>query len=209
MKRLLIIGAGGFGREVLDIAREQPQCGVEWVPSGFLDSRAELAEGGHLPLPILMSPHDYQPNAGDLLICAVDKPTDKRYYIRMMLERGANFISLIHPDVDVSSSSSIGLGCIIYKYARLGPGACLGDFSTLGYCSGLGHDAVVGTFSQLSSHVSINGRCIIGDEVLVGASVTVHPDVRVGSSSVLGIGSVVIRNVAAGKTVFGVPAKGL
>jgi sugar O-acyltransferase (sialic acid O-acetyltransferase NeuD family) len=209
MHRLIIIGAGGFGREVADVALCHPDRNRLWALAGFLDSRTHLAESGMLQAPLIGAPGQYRPQPEDRFVCAVDRPAQKKAYVELVRSAGGQFISLIHPEIDLSPSARIGDGCILYRYARIGPNAELGDHSCLGYCSGLGHDSTVGRFCQLSGLVSINGRCTVEDEVLIGASATIYPGKRVGARAVVGTGAVVISNVPAKVTVFGNPAKRL
>jgi sugar O-acyltransferase (sialic acid O-acetyltransferase NeuD family) len=162
-----------------------------------------------LQAPIIGDPARYRPGPEDRFICAVDKPALKKSYVELVLAAGGTFMSLVHPETDLSPSARIGTGCILYRYARVGPNAELGDHSCLGYCSGLGHDSVVGRFCQLSGLVSVNGRCLVGDEVLIGASATIYPGKKVGARAVVGMGAVVIGHVPADVTMFGNPAKRL
>jgi acetyltransferase-like isoleucine patch superfamily enzyme len=69
------------------------------------------------------------------------------------------------------------------------------------------HDAVVGRWSQLHGHVDITGGVVLGEGVLVGSHATILPGIKVGDGAVIGAGSVVTKDVPAGTTVFGVPAR--
>jgi acetyltransferase-like isoleucine patch superfamily enzyme len=83
----------------------------------------------------------------------------------------------------------------------------LGRFVTLNLAATVGHDVAVGDWSTLSGHVDITGKVSLGEGVFAGSHACVLPGLKVGDRAVVGAGTVVTRNVSAGSTMFGVPAK--
>lgn len=205
MKRLLVVGAGGLGREAMDVARIL-ESGAGWRIAGFLDSRKDVLEGKSAGYPLVGSPDTYQPGDDELFVCAVGDPSARRSYIEALERRGAAFAQLLHPESDISPSARIGRGVVALKYARVGPDARVGEFTCIGYASGVAHDVILGRFCQISGHCSVNGRARLEDEVSLGAHAVVLPDVVVGRGATVGAGSVAVRNVPPGCTVFGMPA---
>ena len=205
MKRLFVVGAGGLGREVMDVARAlEPTAG--WRIAGFLDSRSGVLDGKNAGFGIVGAPESFAPQAGHLFVCAVGNPAEKRRYAEMLAGRGAEFATLLHPECDVSPSAAIGNGVVVMRYGRIGPDARVGDHVTIGYAAGVAHDVRIGHYCQLSGHSAANGRATLEDEVVLGAHAVVIPDVVIGRGATVGAGSVALRRVPPGVTVFGIPA---
>jgi sugar O-acyltransferase (sialic acid O-acetyltransferase NeuD family) len=205
MKRLFIVGASGLGREVMDIARLL-EAGAPWRIAGFLDSRVDLLDGKDAGFGILGAPESYAPGPDDLFVCALGEPAQKRRYAEILAARGARFANLLHPECDISPSARLGVGVVVHRYGRIGPDTSIGNHVSIAYASGVAHDVRVGHYCQIAGHASANGRAVLEDEVTLGSHAVVLPDVVVGRGATVGAGSVAIRDVPAGATVFGVPA---
>ena len=207
MKRLLIVGAGGFGREVLCWARDVEPTQREWQIGGFLDSNAAALDGFDVPLEILGDPAEFAPAETDLCICAIGDPATKQRVVTGLAARGAKFATLIHPSVIMGGDCRIGDGCILCPRAVLTTHVTLGRFVTLNISATVGHDVGVGDWCTLSDHADITGKVTLGEAVFAGSHACVLPGLRVGDLAVVGAGTVVTQNVPAGSTMFGVPAK--
>lgn len=209
MKNLLIIGARGFGREVYNLFLACQASGLDMVCKGFLDDKKDALDGYENYPPIVSSVEDYIIQEDDVFICALGDVTYKRQYAEYMINKGAEFISLIHPSVEIGLNSKIGKGCIIRTSSSVSCDVQIGDFvSIMGY-SILGHDAKVGNYCHLGAHSFLGGFSILEDLVTLHPSVKVMPHKKVGFNSVVGIGSTVMTNIKSGITVFGTPAKKL
>ena len=207
MKRLLIVGAGGFGREVLGWARDVEPSQSEWRVGGFLDANAAALDGFDVPFEILGDPAEFAPAETDLCICAIGDPATKQGVVTGLLERGAKFATLIHPSVIMGADCRIGAGCILCPAVVLTTHVTLGRFDALNVGTTVGHDVGTGDWCTLSVHATISGKVSLGDAVFAGSHACVLPGLRVGDRAVVGAGAVVTRNVSAGSTMFGVPAK--
>jgi sugar O-acyltransferase (sialic acid O-acetyltransferase NeuD family) len=206
MKKLYIISAGDFGREVLEWALATPECGREWELAGFLDTRPDLLEGYRLPVGIVGSPSSWEVHDDHLFVCAVGDPVQKMNYAGLVQARGGRFASIVHPTAIVGHGSTIGQGCILCPHVTLTVNVTLGDFVVMNCHSSAGHDAVIGDGTTISGHCDVTGRVRIGRCVFLGSHATVLPGVVVGDNAVIGAGSVAVRKVPARTTVFGVPA---
>ena len=207
MQRLLIVGAGGFGREVLNWARDVEVTRPGWRIGGFLDANPAALNGYETDVPILGDPAHFQPAATDCFVCALGDPLTKRHVIGGLVDRGARFVTLIHPAATIGKRVSSGEGCILCPRAVVTTDARLGRFVLLNLAATVGHDVEIGDWSTLSCHVDVTGKAILGESVFAGSHACILPRVKVGDRAIIGAGSVVTRNVSAGTTVFGVPAQ--
>ena len=207
MKNLLIIGARGWGREVFDIATTCITNGASFVVKGFLDDKVDaLDEYKNYP-PIIGPVESYEIQRDDVFVCALGDVNYKKQYVKLILDKGGTFISLIHPTAILGNNARIGQGCIIGAYANISSDASIGDFVTFSIKAGMGHDSTIGDYSHIGGLCSISGFVTIGESVTVHPSSIIVPHRKIGDNAVIGTGSVVLANVKANTTVFGNPAK--
>lgn len=119
---------------------------------------------------------------------------------------GIPFTSLVHPDVDLSGVH-LGAAVTIYQNVILGPMARIGEGSVVFMGSVVGNGSSLGRGCVLAPNAVINARVQLGDGSYVGTNAAILPDAKIGSWATIGACSAVLRNVAAGATVMGVPAK--
>lgn len=207
--RILIVGAGGFGREVLQWAR---QAWPKQAPkiAGFLsDDPNKLVS--HAPtLPILGTPEDFKLQPTDGLLLAIGIPRVRRHVTERLKARGARFLTLIHPTAIVADTAVIGPGTIVCPYAIVSDAVQLGRFVLVNYHASLGHDAFALDFAVLAPYATLAGGAFLEDDVFVGLHSQIGPLVRVGCRSRAEAGAVIMRqlppdSVALGPTVVRVP----
>lgn len=204
-KRLILVGAGGFGREILSWIRQGAIGGGQWHAEGFLDDSklGQEVDG----LPVLGGVRTYQPQADDVFCITIGDPKAKLDVYASLKARGAAFASVIHPSVSISQTAAIGEGFIACPGALVSNQAVVGNVVTLNAYSCVGHDATLGDGCTLSSFCDVTGNVSVGEGVFMGSRATILPGFKVGSFATVGAGSVVLRAVQAGTTVFGVPAR--
>ncbi|MHC4875991.1 MAG: NeuD/PglB/VioB family sugar acetyltransferase [Planctomycetota bacterium] len=210
-KRVLIVGAGGFGREILHWLDTAVQSGdvPDWKIGGFLDANPRALADFDIDLPIVGDPANYEPQADDVFLCAIGAPKTKLKVCRSLLERGADFPAWVHPTALVGARSRIGRGSLLLPNSGISVDVTLGEFVTLNCRAVVGHDAVVGDGCTLNSFVDVAGAAVLGTGVLVGSHGVVAPRAKVGDFTTIGAGSVVVRRTKPETTVLGVPAKRL
>lgn len=204
--RVVIVGAGGFGREVLQWVNDAwPEH--RHLVCGFLSSDGSILANKACDLPILGDPATFALKAGDAFLLAIGIPLVRRQVAEILLTRGARFLTLIHPTAIVSSTASIGTGSILCPYSVVTDSACLGQFTVLNFHASIAHDASTGEFSVLSPYAALGGSARIGDDVFLGMHATVGPQCTVGAGSKVTANSCALCDAPAGTLVHGVPGR--
>jgi sugar O-acyltransferase (sialic acid O-acetyltransferase NeuD family) len=214
MQRLVIIGAGGFARE------------VGWLIDEINGDSPRFERIGHVVSDLIRfgSGDGLTEILGDFAWLREHRKRvdalaigigDERVRLRMARELQPDFPleawpTLIHPNVRMNMAScTLGHGVILCAGTILTVNVEIGDFTMLNLACTVGHEARIGRGCVLNPTVNVSGDVIIEDEVLIGTGVQLLNGIRVGRGARVGAGAVVTRDVAPGETVAGVPAKPL
>lgn len=210
-KRLLIVGAGGFGREVLAWAEDVANAADRppWSDVAFLDGDPNALDGYRVDNQIVGDPDTHAPSGDEVFACAIGDPAAKLRVCRSLRDRGARFTTLVHPTAMVGPRCRLGEGVVLCPQATLTVDVTLGDFVALNARAGVGHDAVLGDGCTVSAYCDITGRCRLGEGVFLGSHAAMLPGSTAGEYARVAAGSVVYRRVAPHATVSGAPAKRL
>jgi len=206
VRRILIVGAGGFGREVLQWARDAWPSACDRI-AGFLSADAHVLDGCDCGIRIVGSPDSHRPVVGDVHLLAIGVPYARRRVAEALLARGAEFLTLVHPTAVLASSAQIGEGSIICPYSIVSDSARLGRFVAMNYHTSLGHDASAGDFAVLSPYATLGGHAHIEQDVFLGLHASVGPGKTVGARSKVSANSCVLASAPADSIVFGVPGR--
>ena len=142
-------------------------------------------------------------------LMAVSDPKAKARVCPELEQAGWTAAEYVHESVLIGTEVGIGKGMIACPFCTISSNAMIGDYVLINGSTLVGHDVRIGDYSSLLGRVSLNGGVVLGAGVLAGAGAIVYPGKKIGAGAVLGMGSVVFRNVAAGVTVAGNPAKTL
>lgn len=206
-KRLHIIGAGGFGREVLQWCGEIPAEEREWDVAGFLDDDRSILDQYPCGVPVLGAPRSFTPADGDVFVCAIGSPQIRLKLTEQLGARGFAFTSIVHPSARVGARCRIGEGTILCPNTILTCDVVVGRHCILNCFSTAGHDSSIGDGCTLSAFCVVTGFAQLGRGVMMGTHSQVVPGITVGDFAVVGAGSAVVRPVAPETTVLGVPAE--
>lgn len=208
MKNLVIIAAGGMGRTLYDIAKESAGYGVSFVIKGFIDDNLSALDGYVGYPPILGKICEYIPQENDIFTCSLGSIARKKC-IEGIIERGGEFITLIHKTARIGTNVKLGKGNIIAAYTSIGAETIIGDYNLIQSYTVVGHDVKIGNWNRIDTHVT----CVGGTEIKNGAdiytSAVLNHGVVVEDNAHVGALSFVIRRVKEGTTVMGNPAKKL
>jgi sugar O-acyltransferase (sialic acid O-acetyltransferase NeuD family) len=205
MKDIIIVGAGGFGREAVDLISAINKVEPIWNIKGFIDDNLNALEKARFPYSVIGSIKGWQPASDETFVIGIASPKVKEAVVTMLKERGAVFATLIHPFANVSEWARIGEGCVVNGHASIGDGAVIGNYVHIAG-SMIGQDSIIGDFSTTTGYTNI-ASARLGKRVMAGSHAVVLHGIKVGDDAIIGAGSVVVKNVKAGTTVFGNPAK--
>ena len=207
MKDLVIIAAGGCGREVLQWTKDINEIEHRWNIKGFIDDNPEALNGILSDVPVISSIDGYNVLPDDEFVCCIGNSDVRERVVNKMKEKGAVFASVIHPSAVVADTCSIGDGVIVYPFALISDNAQVGDGCIINMYSSVAHDAVLGEFCTISAHCDITGKCLLGKRVFMGSSSHIVPGCKIGDDAYICAGSTVMTRVRSGIKVLGNPAK--
>jgi sugar O-acyltransferase (sialic acid O-acetyltransferase NeuD family) len=206
MKKLLIVGAGGFGRELYAWAGQHPDCGRLWTLAGFLDDNPDaLAKFGRFAPVMPVAGH--RPSSDHVYLAGLGMPPLKEKLVAPLVAAGAEFLTFVHPQALLGARVKLGKGVVVCPGAILSADIDVGDFAMVNLNCTIGHDASLGPWTSLSAQCDITGHVRVADRVFMGSRASIIPGKTVGSRAVVGAGAVVVRDVPANVTVVGIPAR--
>lgn len=206
MKELLIIGAGGMGRTIYDMAIENPGYNKDYIVKGFIDDNLDALSGFANYPPVVGTIREYLPKPEDIFVCSIGGASRKSC-MENILNKGGEFMTMIHPTSRIGTNVKIGKGCYVGAYTIIAADANIGDYNFIQSHTIVGHDVRIGTFNRIDSYVMLVGGTVIGNCCVLNTRAMINHNVEVGDGAHVGACSLVIQNVNPGITVFGIPAR--
>jgi len=206
MDKIYIVGAGGFGRELLWWIKDVNKVKPTWEIAGFIDDDLHALDNYECDYGVVGTITDWEPKEGEVFALAIGAPAIKRKVVSHLKAKGAKFASVIHPTAMLSEFAHYGEGFIMFPYSKLSANSTVGDFVTL-LASPIGHDTIIGDYSVISGNCNVVRNVVIGKDVFLAAGVCIAQDVHIGDGAYLGLGAVILKDVQPGDTMFGNPAR--
>lgn len=206
MKDVVIIGAGGFAREVAWLIEEINKKNEQWNILGFIDDNIENI-GKSLNGYKIIGNTDYlnEMNENIYAVIAIGNGKIRKKVVEKLKKR--KFGILIHPNVSISDSISIGEGSIICSGNILTVNINIGKHVIINLDCTIGHDAVIGKFSTFLPGTNLSGETIVEECSTLGTGSTVIQGIKIGKNVMVGAGAVVIRDIDDDSTAVGNPAR--
>lgn len=210
LSKIVLIGAGGFGREVAVIIEDINRFSrPTYEILGFLDDGEKFGEGDQINGYPWLGKHEWAlaHTDGVCYVCAVADVHIRAQLQKKLMAQGVRFATVCAVGAYVAQTACLGSGCVLYTGVMVSANAKLGDGVLLNTYTNVGHDVTIGDYTSVAPAVCISGGCKIGSEVNFGGHAYLVPGRTVGDGAMIAAGSVVFNNVKEHTTVLGNPAK--
>ena len=207
--KIAIIGAGGFGREVLSLIKAINKIKPTFEVLGFLDNGIEKGRLIH-DLPILGSINEIEKLRIKQVVLAIGNPQTRKAIVEQ-IDTQVSFPNIIHPSAifqDIERTT-IGTGCIICAGNIFTTDIVISNYCIINLSCTVGHDAELGDFTSIMPGVNISGGAKLKRCVYVGTGAKLIKATSIGADAVIGAGAVVDIDVLEKEVVVGVPARPL
>lgn len=208
MEKILLIGAGGHAKSVIDSLKAQGK----YEPAAIID-KTEVGNAQVLDIPIIGTDEDlpcFYEKGIHYAFVTVGSIGDTR--IRQMLYQKLKAIGFILPDIIdpsavISPTAKLGEGVFVGKSATINAGSSIGKMAIINTAAVVEHECTIGNFCHIAPAAALCGNVSIGDNTHIGTNATIIQGIKVGSNALVGAGSVVLKDIPDKVRVAGVPAR--
>ncbi|HVY27459.1 MAG TPA: acetyltransferase [Polyangiaceae bacterium] len=201
--RIIVYGAGGHGRVVLDAL---VSAGLGDQVLGFVDDGLGVGERRD-GFSVLGGEAFLSDARGLRVALGIGDNHARARLAQLCIEQGLEPMTALHPRAIIASSVRIGAGSLVCAGAVLNPGAVVGQGSIVNSAAVIEHDCKLGSFVHVSPNATLGGAVELGDYVHLGLAACVLPGLSVGEGAVVGAGAVVTRSIPSRAVAYGVPAR--
>lgn len=206
MKDIVIIGAGGFGREVAWLIEDINKVNKEWNIVGFVDDNENI-QGIEVNGYKVVGDVEWLKKQEMNVVSAIGDPIVKKKVMERLKDSKNTYPVLIHPSVIYSDKVSFGEGSIICAGNIITVNIEIGKHVIINLDCTIGHDAVLGNYTTVLPSVNVSGFAETEECVSIGTGSAIIQGVKIGENTVIGAGSVVVKDLPANCTAVGAPAK--
>jgi UDP-perosamine 4-acetyltransferase len=201
-KPIIIYGAGGHGKVVLDALL---QSGREIA--GFVDDDPQRAGGIHCGYPVAAGPGDLEPPGAAELVVAIGDAASRQRATARVEELGYRLGTVVHPAAVIAGGVRLAPGAMVMAGAVVNPDASIGRSAIINTGAIIDHDCVIGDLAHVAPGARLAGGVSVGARTLIGVGASAIPVVTIGADAVVAAGAVVVSDVGDGMKVAGVPAR--
>lgn len=208
MEDIVIIGAGGFGREIQWLIERINQEKYTWNVLGYIDDNVKKNENinGYRVLGTTEMLRTYDEPIN--VVCAIGtSQTREKIVEKLLTNKNVKFPNLIDPDARISNSTVLGIGNIVCAGTIITIDVVIKDFTIVNLNCTVGHDCLINSFVTIYPNANVSGKVIIGECSEIGTGVQIIQGKKVCKKTILGAGSVIIDDILQEGTYVGVPAK--
>jgi len=209
MKKIIIIGSAGLGKEIKSILDSINKRAPTWDLVGFYDDAFtkpyEVTDGINC-LGVIDDIKDQQPDDISIVFGIAD-----RFIVKSITEafsgRGYHYPNIIHPTVEICNMTTMGKGNVMAFQSFISTDVKVGDFNFLNTFAAIGHDVVLGDFNALNPRVQISGNVLIGSLNMFGMSSAVVQNKIIGNKNIINSFSLLTKSIKDERKYFGIPAR--
>ena len=204
MTDIIIVGASGHAAEIDDyIAYENKRYQLNrFRVVGFLDKSPENYARYKFSAPLIGDVKDHEIRKDCKYIMGIANIARRKPIVEILLDKGADFITYIHPDTYISESATIGKGVVIAPNANVGPNVTIDDYTIINSRCSIGHDTKIGKYNFITPNVCFSGFTEVGDENLFGINSATIPSIKIGNRNKIAAGMTLNKNVGDDEVVF-------
>ena len=209
MKNLVIIGAGGFAKELIWVVEEVNKIQHTFEILGLLDEDKEKDGLKVLDFQVFgeLKSSSFWSEKPVHFICSVSEPAYRKRLVRKANDAGYCFTNVIHPAAVISDYARLGQGIVILPGTIVTVDVKLGNHVIINKLCSIGHETIIKNYCTLAPGVKVGGNVLIEEECNIGMNASIIQSVKIGKGTNVGAGAVVIDDLPAGCTAVGVPAK--
>ena len=206
---LAFYGASGLGTEFYNLALRINEESIRWTDMIFVDDAPEK-EGQELVGRKIMAFATAIKTYGKEnleFVLSVGDPAVKGTLYKTLKENGCKVTNLFHPEVIIRDNMQLGEGIVIHRHSGPPPLCVFGNNVLLQGTTALGHNLVLGDNVVISSFVFVGGDTVIGENTYVAPHSCIRNGLKIGKNVIIGMGSVVTKDIPDNVVVYGNPAK--